>query len=75
MCQVRIKNFKRTRMRDPVKNDEADLLVENGAAMLRPVERPRREGWAESSRNIATSGDEELIWLEFGDTGDETLKW
>ena len=55
--------------------DEADVRVENGAIMLRPVKRSPREGWADASRAIAKSGDDKLVWPEFGNQGDKALKW
>ena len=55
--------------------DEADVRVENGAIILRPVKRSPREGWGEASRSIAAAGDDGLSWPEFGNEGDKDLKW
>ena len=55
--------------------DEADVRVENGAIILRPVKRLPREGWAEASRWIAAAGDDGLKWPEFGNECGEDLKW
>ena len=55
--------------------DEADLLIENGALTLRAVKRPPREGWAEASRKIAAASDDKPVWPEFGNMGDQKLKW
>ena len=55
--------------------DEAEVKVENGAIMLRPVKRSPREGWAEASRAIAAAGEDGLAWPEFGNQGDKNLKW
>ena len=55
--------------------DEADVRVENGAIMLRPVKRAPRDGWADASRAIAKSGDDKLVWPEFGNEGDKAMKW
>ena len=34
-----------------------------------------RTGWTEASRKIAESGDDKLVWPEFGNAGDKALKW
>lgn len=55
--------------------DEAEMSVEHGAIVLR---RPRggvREGWTEASKAIAASGDDALVWPEFGNTEDSELAW
>jgi len=56
-------------------DDAADMSVEHGAIVLR---RPRlgvREGWAEASKAIAASGDDALVWPEFGNVEDAELVW
>ena len=56
-------------------DDAADMSVEHGAIVLR---RPRlgvREGWAEASKAIAASGDDALVWPEFGNAQDAELVW
>ena len=55
--------------------DEAEVRVENGAIVLRPVKCPPRQGWGEASRSTAEAGDDGLAWPEFGDEDDKTLKW
>ena len=55
--------------------DQADMRVENGAIILRPIRRSPREGWAEASQSIARSGNDRLAWPEFGNAGDQALKW
>ena len=55
--------------------DEADMRVENRAIMLRPIRRSPREGWAEASRSIARASNVRLAWPEFGNAGDQSLKW
>jgi antitoxin MazE len=54
---------------------EADMTVEDGAIVLRPVARRPREGWAEASQRLAESGDDALAWPEFGNAEDEHLQW
>ena len=54
---------------------EADMRVENGAIVLRPVERSPRQGWAEASRAIAEAAADGLVWDEFANEGDKALRW
>lgn len=56
-------------------SDVAEMKVENGAIVLRPVKHAPREGWAEASREIAAAADEELAWPAFANEGDEALRW
>lgn len=56
--------------------DEAEIKIENGAIVLRPVRRSAREGWAEASHAIAADAAEaELAWPEFANEGDRDLRW
>jgi antitoxin MazE len=55
--------------------DEAEMLVENGAIILRPARRSAREGWAEACRAIAADANEGLVWPEFGNDGDKAFRW
>jgi antitoxin MazE len=55
--------------------DVADMKVENGAIVLRPVHRSPREGWAEASREIAAAADDALVWPEFANEADQALTW
>ena len=54
--------------------DAAEMKVENGVIVLRPVRRAPREGWAEASRAIAGAA-EDAAWPEFGNEGDAALSW
>ena len=55
--------------------DEAEMVVEKGAIVLRkPADRPR-EGWAEASKRIAQAGDDAPAWPEFANKGDKDLRW
>lgn len=56
-------------------DDEAELLVEHGAIVLRRPRRGVREGWAEASKAIAAAGDDALVWPEFGNAEDPELAW
>ena len=55
--------------------DEAEMKVENGAIVLRPVKRNPREGWAEASSAVAADTEEGLVWPEFANDGDGSLRW
>ena len=54
---------------------EAEMAVENDAIVLRKPQRKARAGWAEASKTLATSGDDALVWPEFGNEADEELAW
>jgi antitoxin MazE len=54
---------------------EAEMVVENGAIVLRRPERRAREGWAQASQAIAAAGDDALVWPEFPNEGDTELEW
>jgi antitoxin MazE len=55
--------------------DTVDLSLEGGRIAITPIKKQPREGWAEASRAIAEAGDDALVWLEFGNIGDEELTW
>lgn len=52
-----------------------DLALEEGRIVLVPVKEHPRAGWAEAAQEIAANGDDALVWPEFGNAGDETLRW
>ena len=54
---------------------EAEMKVENGAIVLRPIKQTPREGWAEASRAVADDVKEGLAWPEFANEGDSALRW
>jgi antitoxin MazE len=54
---------------------KADLQVRDGVIEIRPLHRDPREGWAEDARRVAASGDDVLVWPEFGNEGDGDLVW
>ncbi len=54
---------------------EAEMSIERNAIVLRKPRNGVREGWAEASKAIAASGDDGLVWPEFGNAGDSDLKW
>jgi antitoxin MazE len=55
--------------------NEAEMLVENGAIVLRRPQCKVREGWAEASQTIATAGDDALVWPEIAHEDDAGLEW
>ena len=55
--------------------DEAEMSIEHGAIILRRPRKGAREGWGEASKAIAASGDDALVWPEFGNAEDRELAW
>jgi antitoxin MazE len=55
--------------------DTVDITLENGRIVMMPLKQRPRTGWAETSREIAAAGDDELAWPEFGNAEDESLVW
>ena len=53
----------------------AEMTIEDGAIVLRKPASAPRAGWAKAAREIAASGDDELVMGEFGNEGDQELKW
>jgi antitoxin MazE len=51
------------------------MTIEGGKVTLKPVKPHPREGWENSARTIAESGDDGLVWPEFGNADDENLVW
>ncbi len=49
--------------------------VRNGVIEIRPLHRDPREGRAEDARRVTASGDDALVWPEFGNEGDGDLVW
>lgn len=56
-------------------NETAELVVEDGAIVLRPATPPVRAGWAAASAKIAEVGDDHLVMGEFGNRGDSNREW
>lgn len=59
-----------TRPGDPV-----DITAEDDRIIISPLRRVVRAGWAEDAEKIAAAGDDELVWPEFGNDGDDELTW
>ena len=56
-------------------DSEAEMSIERDAIVLRKPRKSIREGWAAASKAIAASGDDRLVWPEFGNAGDSELTW
>ena len=54
---------------------EVDIEIENSAIVIRKLEKKAREGWAESSKEIAAAGDDKLVMPEFANEYDKELVW
>ena len=55
--------------------DEVDLAVKNGKIVIAPPRKAARSGWAADSKRLAEEGHGGLAWPEFGNDGDQDLKW
>ena len=55
--------------------DAIDLTVEDGRIVIELSTNSPRAGWAEASRQLAATGDDELVWPEFADDDDAELRW
>ncbi|MGH7813587.1 MAG: AbrB/MazE/SpoVT family DNA-binding domain-containing protein [Candidatus Binataceae bacterium] len=55
--------------------DDLDLSLDRNRIVLAPVKRKPRAGWAAAAMRIAETGDDVLVWPEFGNAGDASLKW
>jgi antitoxin MazE len=56
-------------------DSEVEMSIERDAIVLRKPRKAVREGWAEASKAIAASGDDRLVWPEFGNAGDAEYAW
>jgi antitoxin MazE len=52
-----------------------EMMIEDGALVLRRPANPARSGWAAAARRIAEAGDDELVMGEFGNAEDSELVW
>jgi len=55
--------------------DDFDLSLDDGRIVLVPARRHPRTGWADAAKRIAETGDDALVWPEFGNAGDVDLEW
>ena len=54
---------------------EADMVVEEGALVLRKPAAPPRAGWAQAAREIAERNDDALVLGEFNHADDANSTW
>lgn len=50
--------------------DRVELKVEAGRLVIERI-----RSWAEDAKRLAEGGDDEMVWPEFANEGDETLEW
>ncbi|MBV9113126.1 MAG: AbrB/MazE/SpoVT family DNA-binding domain-containing protein [Hyphomicrobiales bacterium] len=55
--------------------DSVELKVEAGRLVIERARAHPRNGWAEDAKRLAEAGDDELVWPEFSNEGDESLEW
>jgi antitoxin MazE len=55
--------------------DEVDVTLNSDSIVLRKPQQRLREGWAEASKALAVSGEDELVWPEFANADDADLRW
>jgi len=53
----------------------ASLTVEDGAVVLRKVDRAVRKGWEEAAQKLAAHGCDDLLMGEFGNDADAEIVW
>ena len=54
---------------------EAEMIVEEGALVLRRPAAPPRAGWAEAARALAARNDDALVLGEFDNAEDVNSTW
>jgi antitoxin MazE len=55
--------------------DQAEMLVEGDALVLRRPKAAPRSDWATASQKLAVLEDDSLVLPEFGNRGDRDLRW
>jgi len=53
----------------------AEVVIEQGAIVLRKPAQTVRAGWAQAAQALAQSGDDALLMGEFGNAQDDELTW
>jgi antitoxin MazE len=54
---------------------EVEMEVENDTIVLRRPRHKAREGWADASKALAASGDDDLVMGEFSNADDAEIAW
>ena len=57
------------------RDDVVEIEVRGNTLVLTKPVPNQRAGWAEVAAQIAKEGDDELLWLDFGNAGDADLRW
>lgn len=55
--------------------DQAELLVEGEALVLRRPKTALRSGWAEAAKTVAAAGNDALVLPDFANEEDAELTW
>lgn len=55
--------------------DEAEIEVQDGALVLRPLKKPVRQGWAQAAQAIAEAQDDEQVLGEQPLADEEAWQW
>ena len=55
--------------------DSFEMTLDEGRLILVPSPVRPRHGWAEAAQQISAEHDDSLVWPEFGNADDETLRW
>jgi antitoxin MazE len=55
--------------------NELEMIIERDAIVLRRPRKSVRAGWAGAAKRLARSGDDVLVWPEFANEADNSLKW
>jgi antitoxin MazE len=56
-------------------NEDIDIDIEDDKIVIRKLEKRPRQGWAEASQRIAAAHDDDLVWPELANEGDQGLVW
>ena len=55
--------------------DEADIVVQDGVLVLRPVQVPVRQGWAQAAQALAQRGQDEQVLGDQSLASEEDWQW
>ena len=55
--------------------DEADIVVQDGTLVLRPVHAPVRQGWAQAAQALAQRGQDEQVLGDQPLASEEDWQW
>ena len=55
--------------------DDVDLSLDGNRIIVAPMKKLVRDGWAEAAKDIASSGDDTLLWPSFENEEDKNLRW